>query len=103
MSKFKALYILYDGEEDNPGPIDQLVMSQGKKAGGPWEYYHSLGFNGAEAERIVAVTSGGDILEEITRAKTHLAVINMSDERNQRKGVEFFHWALDKGLVELGS
>ena len=98
--------ILYDGEEDFPGPIDQLVMSQGKKAGGPWEYYHSLGFNGAEAERVVVVTSGGDILEEITRAKTQLAIIFLADDGDvfQRgKVLEFFRRALDKGLVELGS
>ena len=67
--------ILYDGEEDNPGPIDQLVMSQGKKAGGPWEYYHSLGFNGAEAERVVAVTSRGDILEEITKTPPPIVIL----------------------------
>ena len=51
-------------------------MSYGKKEGGPWECYKARSFVGWETEKVIAVTKGAGITNEmLTRAKTHLAVI----------------------------
>ena len=44
-------------------------------AGAHWDCYSAFEFYGWEAERVVAVTSGSNMMELITRAKTHIAVI----------------------------
>ena len=46
-----------------------------KEAGGPWDCYQAYNFFGWEAERVVAVIRVGNIMEPITRAKTHLSVM----------------------------
>ena len=43
-------------------------------AGAHWDCYSAFEFYGWEAERVVAVTSGSNMMELITRAKTHLSV-----------------------------
>ena len=88
--------ILYcDG---NPDPIDKMVKDQGKDDGGPWACYYGYNFFGWEAERVVAVTYGGNLMEMITRARTHLAVILVDCDAETR---EHFLQAEDKGLVDV--
>ena len=86
-----------------PKSIDKMVKKQGKEAGGPWEYYESFNFYGWEAERVVAVTDGTDIMELITRARTHLAVILLekSGAIDAKQIKEYFQKAADLGLVEV--
>ena len=75
-----------------------------KEAGGPWDCYHAYHFYGWEAERVVAVTSGHNIMELITRAKTHLIVILVEAEGISdwyEKTKKHFHEAADLGLVEM--
>merc|ERR1712079_318374 len=75
--------ILYDN--DIPRSIEKMVKDQGKEAGGPWDCYDAEGFYGWEAERVVAVTRGDDIMEMITRARTHLAVILVGFDAGTRE------------------
>ena len=66
--------ILYDS--NLPGSIEKIVKEQGKEEGGLWDCYHANYFYGWEAERVLAVSRGGfNIMELITRARTHLALI----------------------------
>ena len=65
--------ILYDNHI--PGLIRRIVKEQGKEEGGPWDCYHAVEFYGWEAERVVVVTDGDNIMEMITRAKTYLRLI----------------------------
>ena len=59
--------LLYD--MDLPFSMKEICESHGKEKGGPWECYNAGNFFGWEAERVVAVTTGGvDILEGATRA-----------------------------------
>ena len=58
-----------------PNSLGKLVKEKGKEAGGPWEHCNAGNFVGWEAERVVVVTTGFSIMEVITRAQTHLAVI----------------------------
>ena len=78
-------------------------MDQGKEAGGHWDCYRVDNFYGWEAERVVAVTNGNDILEFITRAKTYLAVILLDTVDNSRytNTKKRFQQAKDQGLVEF--
>ena len=66
--------------------------------------YNACGFYGWEAERVVAVTSGGSRLSEmITRARIHLAVVLVDcglDDLYERT-MEQFQQAVDEGLVEF--
>ena len=58
-----------------PSSMIEICKSHGKEKGGPWECYHAFNFFGWEAERVVAVTNGYDMMEMITRARTHLAFL----------------------------
>ena len=80
--------------------MKKLVKKQGKEAGGPWECYRARDFFGWEADRVVAVTYGGNIMEMITRAKTLLAVIIVDDDDDYAKTQEYFQQAADQGLIE---
>ena len=81
-----------------PGSLRKLVKDQGKEAGGPWECYYAGNFYGWEAEKVLAVTSGGHVLEMITRARTHLAVILVNCLAEIR---EHFVQAESKGLIDI--
>ena len=84
----------------------EICKTQGKEKGGPWECYDVDNFFGWEAERVVVVTTGFDILEEATRAKTELILILAEPEKEdykewcQRTQV-MIKAAEDKGLVDL--
>ena len=54
--------------------IKKMAQEQVKEVGGPWECYRADNYYGWEAERVVAVTGGWNLMEEITRARTHLSV-----------------------------
>ena len=92
--------ILYD---NLPDFIECLVKDHGKEAGGPWDCDDAGNFYGWEAERVVAVTSGYRIMELITRACTHLAVIfvDYDDDYTKNNNKNHFHEAVKKGLVDL--
>ena len=90
--------ILYDTAL--PGSITKMAKEQGKEAGGPWNCYFAGSFYGWEADRVVAVTSGGNLMEMITRAKTVLAVIIVDDRYHYATTQEYFQQAVDQGLVE---
>ena len=82
--------------------IQKLVEEQGKHAGGPWDCYEVYNFYGWEAERVVAVTDGGYIMELITRAKTQLSVILVEDPGDYDVYTKkYFQQAEDLGLVEI--
>ena len=76
-----------------------MVKNQGKEAGGPWDCYQARDFYGWEAERVAAVTTGGHVLEMITRARTHLAVILLVDNHYDTR--EHFLQAESKGLIDI--
>ena len=77
-----------------------------REAAGSSKCYNACGFYRGEAERVVAVTSGGScLLEMITRAKIHLAVVLVDcglDNLYERTMEQFQH-AAAKGLVEFVS
>ena len=77
-----------------------------REAVGSSKCYNACGFYGWEAERVVAVTSGGSrLLEMITRARIHLAVVLVDcclDHLYERTMEQFQH-ATAKGLVEFVS
>ena len=97
---------------NNVTVLDSLVSSdlvddQVKAAEGLWDWdcHNPQDFFGWEAEKVVTISSGHpDIMPEaITRAKTHLAVILMDDERINSyyvKAKKHFQMAADRGLVE---
>ena len=71
-------------------------------AGAHWDCYSAFEFYGWEAERVVAVTSGSNMMELITRAKTHLAVIIVDGHgRLYEKTKEYFQKAAERGLIEM--
>ena len=79
-----------------------MAKEQGKVAGGPWDFYKAKNFYGWESERVVAVTNGVGIMELITRARTHLAVIFTHSRVNKKNSeLEYFHQAAELGLVEM--
>jgi len=90
--------ILYD--ENLPSSMQKMAKEQGKEAGGAWECYEAFNYYGWEAERVVAVTDGWSIMELITRARTHLAVI-LVEGYQYAKHKEHFQQAADLGLVEI--
>ena len=69
-------------------------------AGAHWDCYSAFEFYGWEAERVVAVTSGSNMMELITRAKTHLSVILVQGS-GYAKLKESFQQAAALGLVEM--
>ena len=77
-----------------------MVKNQKKKAGGPWECYHINNYFGWEAERVVAVTTGWNLMEMITRAQTRLSVILVGRD-GYAETKEYFQQAADLGLVEM--
>ena len=82
--------------------MEKMVKDQGKEAGGPWDCYYGRNFYGWEAERVVVVTSGFYIMEPITRARTHLAVILVDDHRRDyTKTKNLFLQATNEGLVDI--
>ena len=89
---------------DNDLPSSTAMV--GRKAAGSSMCFNACGFYGWEAERVVAVTSGGSrLLEMITRARIHLAVVLVDcglDNLYERTMEQFQH-AAAKGLVEFVS
>ena len=90
---------------DNNLPSSYAML--GREAVAPSKCYNACGFYGWEAERVVAVTSGGSrlFLEMITRARIHLAVVLVDcglDNLYERTMEQFQH-AAAKGLVEFVS
>ena len=84
-----------------PASIEKLAKEEGKEAGGAWECFRETGFYGWEAERVVAVTGGFNIMEPITRGKTHIAVILVKDDVGcYAEAKKYFQQAADLGLVE---
>ena len=80
----------------------KMVKDQGKEAGGPWDCYHVLDFYGWEAERVVAVMNGENIMELITRARTRLSVILVGENDNEyAETKKRLQQAADLGLVEM--
>ena len=92
--------ILYDyiGLKDS---TKKILKKQGKEEGGPWDCYDVFYFFGCEAEKVVAVTSGFSIMEMITRARTHLAVILVDDDEDYTKIKKHFQKAAREGLVDF--
>ena len=74
-----------------------------KAAGALWDCYDERHFYGWEADSIIVVlTSGGQQMEQITRAKTKLYILLMDsgyDDYSEAKG--FFQQAAEEGLVEI--
>ena len=75
--------------DKNPSKPRPLLTSRQQEATGD--------FFGWEDSRVVVVTGGGQIMELITRAKTHLAVILVGGYETK----EHFLQAADRGLVEM--
>ena len=89
--------ILYSGKLP-----DSLKTMVGKSE--DWECYRAGDFQGSEAAKVVAVTSGYSIYELITRAQTKLVFIlvcheNYYDLYAKTKG--YFQQASAQGLVEM--
>ena len=86
-----------------PASIMKMVKDQGKEAGGPWKCYHARNYYGWEAKRVVSVTNGYNIMEVITRARTHLSVILVEDRNRMyyAKTKEFFKQAAELGLTDM--
>ena len=86
--------------EQDPS-IEEMLKEQGEEAGGTWECFRETGFYGWEAEKVVAVTGGFNIMEPITRGKTHIAVILVKDDVGcYAEAKKYFQQAADLGLVE---
>merc|ERR1719510_722811 len=51
-----------------PSSMEEICLSTGKEKGGNWDCSEAENFTGWEADTVVAVTSGWDILEMMTRA-----------------------------------
>ena len=68
-----------------PSSVREICASHGKEKGGPWECYHAVNFFGWEAERVVVVTTGLNILEIATRAKRELILIIAEPEKEVDK------------------
>ena len=88
--------ILYDNFLPS---IEKMAKKQGKEAGGPWDCYHAENFHGWEAERVVAVEIGYYIMEMITRARTHLAIVFVGGKDSENK--KHFEQAANENLVEI--
>merc|ERR1711971_513517 len=92
-----------------PDSMMKMVKEQGKEAGGAWDCYEAFDFYGSEADKVVAVTVGGGLMELITRARTHLSVILVEEPAEDKKYFEhysaeskkYFQQAADLGLVEM--
>ena len=78
-----------------------MAKGQGKETGGPWDCFDGCDFYGWEAEKVVVVTDGTNVMELITRAKIHLAVILVDDGVCYTKTKKHIQDASDQGLVEM--
>ena len=86
--------------------MKDVCESHGKEKGGPWECYNVDNFFGWEAERVVVVTTGYNILEMATRAKRELILILAEPEKEEyKKSYQRFQLVIkaaeDDGLVDL--
>ena len=83
--------------------MKKMVMKQGKEEGGRWDYYKANDFYGWEADKVVTVFAGDLSIEQITRAKTNLAVIlvNYDNDDDYSKTKEHFQQAANEGLVDI--
>ena len=84
----------------------EICKSQGKENGGPWKCYDVYNFFGWEAQRKVVVTTGGNILEMATRARTELFLLLAEPEKEEfkksyRKFPVVIKAAEDEGLVDV--
>ena len=92
--------LLYD-DFNLPSSMKEICKRNGKEKGGPWDFYNAHVFVGWEANRVVAVTSGGGTtLEMATRAKTELILILVEAEEEDKKEYyakyqKLFHDAAD--------
>ena len=77
-----------------------MLKEQGKEEGGPWDCYSADHFYGWEAERVVALTNGFQIMELITRAKTRLFVILVGNDQMYAETKANFQQAAELGLVD---
>ena len=88
---------------DNNLPSSYAML--GREAVAHSKCYNACGFYGWEAERVVAVTSGGSrlLLEMITRARIHLAVVLVDCGLDilYERTLEQSQQAVDGGLVEF--
>jgi hypothetical protein len=85
-----------------PRAATRVVEEHGKEKGGPWHRSFSSTFYGWEAERIVAVSTGGNIMELLTRARTHLAVVLVDNGKPQyMEYKKYFKQAADLGLIQM--
>ena len=96
--------LLYDWRL--PSSMIEICKSQGKENGGPWKCYDVYNFFGWEAERVVVVTTGGNILEMATRARTELLLLLAEPEKEEfkksyRKFPVVIKAAEDEGLVDV--
>ena len=78
-----------------------MMKEQGKKSGGPWDCYQVGDFFGWEAERVVAVTNGANVMELITMARNHLSVILVEGGIHCAKTKKRFQQAADLGLIKV--
>ena len=78
--------------------MKEICESHGKEKGGPWECYNTMNFFGWEAERVVVVTTGWNILEMITRAATELILILFAPTTHFQKKIKA---AANRGLVDV--
>ena len=81
-------------------PIQRIAWKQSTKGCGPWDYNSATDFYGWEADRVVAVTSGRSVMELITRARTHLAVI-LVEGMFADKTKKHLQQAGELGLVDI--
>ena len=80
-----------------PFLMKKICDSYRKDKGGPWECYYANNFYGWEADRVVAVTTGCNILEVATRAKRELILILATEGSFQ--GI--IKRAANEGLVDF--
>ena len=93
-----ATTILY--YDQIPRFIREIVKTQGKDMGGPWDCYGADKFFGSEADRVVAVIDGFYMMEMITRARIRLAVILATNDVNSNIR-KHFQEAASLGLVDI--
>ena len=79
--------------------FEAIVEVQGKSSGEPWDCFEASRYFGWEAERIVAVTDETALLEMVTRAKTHLAII-LVDGNDYQDTRKWCKEARRRGLIE---
>ena len=78
--------------------MKKMVKREGTEEGGTWECYKAHIFYGWEAENVVVMTKGDNLIEMITRARTHLVVILVDCYATTR---EYFLQAESKGLIDI--